>query len=174
MGKFSVVVGFLSLGCLAAVPAVDAASKTVTIRSEAFIKDTLELAISQAGESELRFGNIRSSSQSTETGPLKIILHITSNTGERYQVTEHLKGPLRNASNNRMGVENLKFKSSSAKSSGTVVSTPTAASASPQTIFVSDNAGSSDSVSVEYTLTAPANQAPGDYSAPLNYTVSAL
>ena len=151
-----------------------AASKNVTIYSKASVPNTLELALSQNGQSELRFGSVPSTSSPSVLGPLIIHLNITSNTGERYQVTQQLSGPLRNLDGNQIGVENLKFKSSSSKAVGTVVSTPVSASASVQTVYVSDGLGSSDHLSIEYTLTAPPNQAPGDYSAPLNYTVAAL
>ena len=151
-----------------------AASKSVAIYSEANIPNTLELAISQTGQSELRFGSVPSASSPSVLGPLIINLNIASITGERYQVTQQLSGPLRNLDGNQIGVENLKFKSSSSKAVGTVVSTSVSAGASAQTVYVSDGLGTSNDLSIEYTLTAPPNQAPGDYSAPLNFTVSAL
>ena len=174
MRKLFIFCIFVFFGCLEITGTLHAASKSVTIRSLASIKDTLELAISQAGQSDLRFGNIVSTSIPVEAGPLTVAIRVTSNTGQRYQVAELLNGPLLNANNDQMGVENLKFKSSSATSAGTVVSSPIAASASAQTIFISDNAGTSDTLSVEYTLTVPPSQAPGDYSTLLTYTVSAL
>ena len=174
MRKLLVFCIFVFFGCLEITGTLHAASKSVTIRSLASIKDTLELAVSQAGQSDLRFGNILSTSMPVEIGPLTVIIHVTSNTGERYQVTQLLNGPLQNANNDQLGVENLKFKSSSVTSAGTVVSSPIAASASAQTIFISDSAGASDTLSVEYTLTVPPSQAPGDYSTLLTYTVSVL
>lgn len=174
MKKYFLVAGFFCFLCVSVPEALFAASISQTIRSEATIKVILELAISEVGESELRFGDIQSSSSPTEAGPLTILINVTSNTGERYQVTQLLNSPLRNAGGDQIDVANLKFKTSSSKSSGTGVSSLTAVSASTQTIFVSDTLGSSDAISAEYTLTTPAFQAPGNYSAPLTYTVSAL
>ena len=133
-----------------------------------------ELAVSQSADSELRFGNVRSSSTPTEVGPFIIKVDVTSNTGERYQVTQALNGPLQNTSGDKISAENLKFKTSSAKSVGTTVQALEALTVQSQTIYLSDNLGSSDTISIDYMLTAPAFQPPGDYSALLTYTASAL
>ena len=153
---------------------VYAASKMAVIRADASIKGTLELAISQSGQSELRFGNVPSSPAPTEMGPLTVVIDVISNTGERYQLDQLLNGALQNENGDQIAVQNLKFKTSSQHSAGTVVPTPTPASTSSQTIFVSDMLGTSDTINADYTLTAPANQPPGDYSMSLTYTVSAL
>lgn len=165
---------FVILGCLGVISPLYAASKTATIRSEAFIKDILELSVSQTGQSQLSFGNVESSSSPQELGPLRVTLIVTSNSGERYQVTELLSGPLANSNNDEIAVENLKFSSTSERSPGTGVPSPIPASTSSQTVFISDSVGSSDTINVEYMLTAPANQPPGDYSMTLTYTTSAL
>ena len=173
MKKQPVVVLLLSALCLW-TPSLHAASKTATIRSEAFIKDILEMTVSQSSQSQLSFGNIAMSSTPKEIGPLRVTVKVTSNSGERYQVTELISGPLQDANNDQIAVENLKFKSASERSAGTGVSSPMTASNSSQTVFVSDGLGSSDTINVDYTLTTPADQPPGDYSMTLTYTTSAL
>ena len=168
-----IVTSFLTLLLIPAIP-VHAASKTVTIRTDASIQGTLELAISQSGQSELRFGNVVSSPTPTTEGPLTVDINVISNTGERYQVDQFLNEVLENENGDQIAIENLKFKTSSERSVGTVIATPISASAAAQTIFVSDSIGTSDLISAEYTLTTPAFQAPGNYSMSLTYTVSAL
>ena len=174
MKKFLVFTTFFIALFAGATASIYAQSKSVTIISEASIKPALELAISKSGASELQFGNIVSSGTPTETAPLTILIDIYSNTGQRYQLTELINGPLQNANGDQIGLQNLKFTTSSAKSTGTAVSTATTASSAPQTIFTSDTDGTSELVSAQYVLTPPALQAPGDYSTVLTYTVSAI
>ena len=71
-----------------------------------------------------------------------------------------------------MSLDQLKFKTTSSKLKGSTIDSPMPVSASSQIIYTSDVEGASDTISAEYTLTVPASQAPGDYSALLTYTVS--
>ena len=103
-----------------------------------------------------------------------MLIDVKANTGERYQVTQTMSGPLENPEGHKLGLGNLKFITSSSKSHGTVISIPTHVSPSSQVIFTSDNMGSSDAISAEYTLTIPPSQEAGDYFANLTYTVSSL
>ena len=105
---------------------------------------------------------------------MTVKIRVTSNIGETYQVTQSISNSLENAQGDQLSLENLKFKTTSALSTGTTVSTLTPVTRSPQTIFVSDPGGASDTIQAEYMLTVPASQAPGDYSAILTYTVSSL
>lgn len=150
-------------------------TKTIITDAKAHIGAVLELTVSQKGQSELKFGNIRPSAiHTTEVGPVVMQIEVKSNTGERYQVTQTMNSALENAEGSKMAAEHLKFKTASSKSNGAVVSEPTPVTAAAQVIFTSDTQGSSDTISVEYTLTVPPSQAPGDYSALLTYTVSSL
>ena len=168
------VLSFCALLVFSAVNAF-AASKTVTANSSAVIGSVLELTVSGQGRSELRFGNIQPSGTApVEAGPVVMIVHVESNSGERYQVTHATSGPLQNPDGYRIELENLKFKTSALASNGTVVSSLTPVSLAPQVVFTSDLEGSSDTVQAEYTLTIPANQPPGDYSTFLTYTASTL
>ena len=152
-----------------------AETKTVTTNTSASVGSILELTISQAGQSELRFGNIQPSAIDTkETGPVVIVIDVKSNTGERYQVTQNITSALANSNGDQIDIANLKFKTSSASSSGTAVNSPIAVSTASQIIFTSDSQGASDTIKAEYTLTIPPAQASGDYSALLTYTVSSL
>ena len=152
-----------------------AESKNVSVNVKANIDTVLELNIEQTGQSELRFGNIRASAtQASETAPIIIKIHVTSNIGESYQIIQSVGNALKNAQGDTIGSENLKFKTTAAKTSGTVISTPTPVSKYSQTVFTSDANGTSDTIQAEYTLSVPPSQAPGDYSALLTYTVSSL
>jgi hypothetical protein len=152
---------------------VFADSQNLSVNTQVSIPTILELKIEETGQSELRFGNIRPSiSQATEVGPLLVKIVITSNIGEAYQVTQAMNSALENAQGVQMDAQNLKFKTTAAKTAGTVISTPTPVTKSLQTIFISDATGSSDTILAEYSLTVPPSQAPGDYSALLTYTVS--
>ena len=156
------------------VPA-SAAVKTANADYKASITPVLELAVSQAGQSELKFGDITPSSLGPTTSPEKtIVIEVQSNTGERYQVTQTFAGALENASGQKIDFENLKFRSRSSGNTGNPVASLTPAAGSAQTIFISDNAGTNEIVSVDYELTIPASQAPGDYSSLLTFTVSSL
>ena len=149
-------------------------TKTLITDSKAVIGPVLELTISQQGQSELKFGNIRPSALGpTEAGTVLMIIDVKANTGERYQVTQVMSGPLENAEGRKLGLEYLKFKTAGSKSNGAGIATPTNVSASAQVIFTSDANGSSDTITAEYTLTVPPSQEPGDYSSLLTYTVSA-
>ena len=151
------------------------ASKSVITDTKAVIGPILELTISQNGQSQLKFGNILPvASGPTEVGPIVMIIDVKANTGERYQVTQLMSGSLENATGNKLDLENLKFKTTSANASGTAVSSATQVSSTAQVIFTSDITGSSDTISAEYFLTVPPLQEPGDYSANLTYTVSSL
>ena len=152
-----------------------AESKDFAVNIKTNIDTVLELSIEQTGQSELRFGNVRASAtQVTETAPIVIKIHITSNIGESYQIIQSVGNALENSQGNKIDLGNLKFKTTAAKTSGSVISTPTPVSKSSQTIFTSDAKGTSDTIQAEYTLSVPASQAPGDYSALLTYTVSSL
>jgi len=152
-----------------------AASQTFSIQSQAQIPTILELAISQTGASELRFGNIRPSAlDATEAGPLSIIIDVTSNIGSRYQVTQAISGPLLNASGDEITPDHLTFTTTSTHSTGSAVGSPTVVVASSQAIYTSNPQGASDSIRADYKLTIPPSQAPGDYSAQMTYTVSSL
>ncbi len=152
-----------------------AATKTVVADTRAFIAPLLELSISQEGQSELRFGNIRPSAIDTiEAGPIAVLIEVRSNTGNRYQITQTINSALVNAEGNQMSFDQLKFKTTSSKLKGSTIDSPTPVSASSQIIYTSDAEGASDTITAAYTLTVPPSQAPGDYSALLTYTVSSL
>lgn len=154
---------------------VFALNQEMAVNAKVDIPTILELNIEQSGQSELRFGNLRPSAvQTTEAGPVTIIINVKSNVGESYQVTQAISNELENAEGIKIGSENLKFTTASVKTKGTVISQTKSVSKAAQTIFVSDAAGSSDTIKAEYTLSVPASQAPGDYSALLTYTVSTL
>ena len=152
-----------------------AETRTITADSRALIPSVLELSVSQQGASELRFDKITPSSLGpTQTEPKLISIEVHSNSGEKYQVTQTISSALENATGEIIELENLKFKTTAAKSTGHGVSDFTPVSKGSQTIFTSDEQGSSESVSSEYQLTIPPSQAPGDYSALLTYTVSSV
>jgi len=152
-----------------------AETKAASTNTTASIAPLLELAISQTGQSELRFGNIRPSAiDVTQVGPITLLIEVKSNTGDRYQVTQTINSALENSEGDKIDLERLKFKTSSLKPNGTTIASPTPVSVSSQIIFTSDAQGTSDTISAEYTLTVPPSQAPGDYSALLTYTVSSL
>ena len=154
---------------------VFAETQNVAVYAKADVQTILELKIEQTGQSELRFGNIQPSAiQATEAGPVTVILHVTSNIGESYQITQSISSALENAEGNQISLDNLKYKTTSLNATGTAVAALTSVTKSPQTIFVSDAKSASDTIKAEYTLTVPASQAPGDYSALLTYTVSSL
>ena len=154
---------------------VFAESLNVSVNTTVSIPTILELKIEETGQSELHFGNIRPSTiQATEAGPVIVKIHVTSNIGETYQVTQAMSNPLENAQGVQLGSDNLKFKTTAAKTAGTVIATATPVTKNIQTIFISDLKGTSDTIQAEYTLTVPPSQAPGDYSALLTYTVSSL
>lgn len=154
---------------------VFAESLNVSVNTTVNVSTILELNIEETGQSELRFGNIRPSAiQATEAGPVIVKIHVTSNIGEIYQVTQTMSNPLENTQGVQMGFNNLKFKTTAAKTAGTVIATAVPVTKNPQTIFISDLKGTSDTIQAEYLLTVPPSQAPGDYSALLTYTVSSL
>lgn len=162
----------LNLFMLLTIPAF-ADLQNLSVNAAADVAGILELKIEESGQSELRFGNIRpSSTEAIEVGPIIVKIHITSNIGDVYRVTQSMNNVLENAAGDKINCENLKFKTTAAKTAGTVVATPTAASKTAQTIFISDSKGTSDTIHAEYILTVPASQAPGDYSTLLTYTVS--
>lgn len=156
------------------MPAVYANDSNFAVNAKADIETVLELQIDQTGQSELRFGNIRPSAlEPTEAGPYVVTIHVVSNIGSSYHVTQSISNALENAEGQKIDSENLKFKTT-ANTKGTVISTPTPVTKSSQTIFISDPEGTSDTIKAEYTLTVPPSQAAGDYSALLTYTVSSL
>ena len=166
-----VLLAFLSL----VKTPVFAGIQNISVNTTVSVPTILELKIEETGQSELRFGNIRPSAiQATEVGPVIVKIHVTSNIGETYQVTQAMSNPLENAQGVQMRSENLKFKTTAAKTAGTVIAAATPVTKNLQTIFISDLKGTSDTIHAEYILTVPPSQAPGDYSALLTYTVSSL
>ena len=161
---------------LLAVPSIGGAeTKSVFTNTKASITPLLELTVPQQGQSELRFGSISPSAiETTQIGPAAITIIVKSNIGEPYQIAQTASGNLENADGGTIGLENLKFKTSALKSNGVGVSSPTPVSPSPQVIFTSDSQGSGDTISIEYVLTVPMAQTPGDYGTNLTYTVSSL
>ncbi len=147
---------------------------TAAVSTSAKINQALELTVAQSGQSEIHFGTIQSSDTSTKLGPFTFTVDVYSNTGQRYEMTQLINSPLQNIAGDKIPTKNLTFKTSSTRSAGTAITTPAATSDKTQTIFVSDNKGTSDTIVVEYMLEAPANQPAGDYSALLTYTVSVL
>ena len=149
--------------------------KSAVADYKAVISPVLELAISQEGQSELKFGDILSSALGpTDSTPKTIVVEVKSNTGERYQVSQKLAGPLENSQGNRIDLENLKFKSRSAGGTGNSVADLVPAADAAQTVFISDDAGTGEMIFIEYELTIPPTQPAGDYSSLLTYTVSSL
>jgi hypothetical protein len=152
-----------------------AATKSVTAASKATVVSTLELTVSQQGSSELKFGNlVPSAIDPTVAGPLQVRVDVQSNSGERYQVVQHINGPLTNGQTGQITPENLKFTSLAMKTTGMVVSTLTPLATTSQLIFTSNTNGTSDTILLDYTLVVPPGQAPGNYSAQITYTVSTL
>ena len=175
MKKLPFYLLILGASMIASQAASRAETGTVFTNTTAYIAPLLELAISQTGQSELRFGNIRPSAiDTTQVGPITLLIDVKSNTGDRYQVIQTINSALENSEGDKIDLSNLRFKTSSIKSNGIAIASPTPVSASSQIVFTSDAQGTSDTISAEYTLTVPASQAPGDYSALLTYTVSSL
>lgn len=165
----------LTLAFLIQPSALYADTQSLAALSRAAVETILELRISEEGQSELKFGNVLPSlTQQTSTGPMIINLRVNSNIGERYQVTQSLSGPLENQDGAKIDAEFLKFTTSSGNANASVKSSPEPVSTTTQTIYISDDKGTSDSIKAEYNLTVPANQAPGDYSALITYTVSSV
>ena len=175
MKKPGVYLLIAGMSFIAGLPPAFSDTKTVMTDSKAIIGPLLELTISQQGQSELKFGNIRPSALGpTEVGPVLMVIDVKANSGERYQVTQIMNSSLENAEGKKLDLENLKFKTASLKSNGTAVASPTNVSSSAQVIFTSDANGTSDTITAEYMLTVPPTQEPGDYSSLLTYTVSSL
>ena len=152
-----------------------AESVSVTVNAQASVGPTLQITLSEGGSSELRFGNIRPSAvDTTQAGPITVKIKVDCNTGEKYQVTQALNDSLMNAQGDQISAEQLTFKSSGTTTSGTGIPDFLPSSSSSQVIFVSDNKGTGDTVSAEYSLLVPPGQAPGDYSAFVTYTASVV
>jgi len=173
MRKFFLLflLGF-SLGCL--VPnSTLAENKSLAITSTAQVDSVFELSISQQGTAELYFGEITPmDTPSVRTASQLILLEINSNNGERYQVTQTTSGALENSEGKIIPLENLKFKTSSKKSLESATADFTSLTPESQTVFISDNQSANDTISIEYQLTIPPFQAPGNYTTLLTYTVS--
>jgi len=175
MKKRSLILLVVFIAVFAASSSASAASKSIYSTSKARIATILELTIAQQGQSELRFGDIRPSAiDSTEVGPMQMAVAVQCNSGTQYQVSQAISGGLVNANGTQMPAGNLKFTSSPTKTTGTGVGTLTPMTGSSQIIFISDANGTSDTVLTDYYLTVPPNQEPGDYSANITYTVSAV
>ena len=143
--------------------------------SKAFILPTLELTVSEQGAQELSFGGITPSSLGPTEAPLRtILIDVHSNVGEKYQLTQALNGELQNIEGQTILLDHLKFKTMAVKSTGIAIPDFIAVAQSTQTIFTSDDKGTSESITALYRLTIPPSQAPGDYSAMLTYTVSSV
>ena len=152
-----------------------AGSQAAALTSQADIIPILEMSMSENAQSELKFGNVGTSSLGPTTTPSKMItIEVLSNTGQKYILTQAASGPLDNGQGSTIGLENLKFKTAALRYTGHPVSDFTAVASSSQTIFASDELGSSETVSAEYQLSIPPSQAPGDYSALLTFTVSSV
>jgi hypothetical protein len=151
-------------------------AKSASLESIASITPILELSLSRNAQSELRFGNVGSSSlapvvlSDTKT----IQLEVLSNTGEKYILTQSTNGPMQNASGDIIALENLSFRTQTKGSTGTAVSSFTPVTGSTQTLFSSDDTGAAESVTAEYQLSIPPSQAPGEYSTLITYTVSSV
>lgn len=152
-----------------------AASSSIVVNTQAEIPVSIQLSVNPQGQSELRFGNIQpSASQTTQAGPVAVTVKVQTNTGQKYQVTQAASGPLQNTNGDTINLDNLKFTTSSTKPSATNISSPTSVSSANQTIYISNDPGDEDTISAQYTLTVPASQPAGDYSAFLTYTASSI
>ena len=151
------------------------ASKQATAITSASVPGILQLSLSQNTQSELRFGNISSSILGpTLSTPQSIQIEVTSNTGVKYILTHTASGPLDNGQGQSIPLADLQFRTVAANGTGTAVPSFTATIPSAQTVFSSNEQGTSETVSAEYQLTVPPAQAPGDYSAFITYTVSSV
>lgn len=149
--------------------------KTGRADSKAFILPILELTVSEQGARELSFGDVTPSGLGPIQAPLRTILvDVHCNTGEKYQLTQALNGELQNIEGQTISLDYLKFRTMAAKSTGVAIPDLIPVAQSTQTIFTSDEKGSSESITALYELTIGPSQAPGDYSALLTYTVSSV
>lgn len=150
-------------------------SQNTVVTAKAVVPSILELKISEAGQLELNFGVMRPSAlDETVLGPIVIKVDVTSNIGDRYVVTHAMNGTLRNEEGVELSADHLKFTSQPEKSKGLGVPDPQSVGSGAQTVFSSDQEGTSDTINIEYRLTVPPAQAPGNYSTLLTYTVSAV
>lgn len=143
--------------------------------STASVGSVLQLTVSQNAGSELKFGNITPSALGpTLATPQTITIDVQSNSGTKYVVTQLVNGSLDNGRGDKIGLENLQFRTASEKSTGAAVSSFTSmtAAASSQTIFTSNDQGDGETIQAEYQLSIPPSQAPGDYSTFITFTVS--
>lgn len=176
MRNLSLRIVFLASIALPLLPsAALAETRLAALESKASIVPILELTISEQAQSELKFGNVSTSILGpTVTNPKNVLLVINSNSGSKYVVTQSLSGGLENGQGQAIGLENLKFKTTSTNGTGSPVNALTTVTPAAQTVFASDEQGTSETISAEYQLTIPPSQAPGDYSALITYTVSSV
>jgi hypothetical protein len=152
---------------------VKTTTQNTAVTAKAEIPTILELNISEQGQAELNFGVIRPlADQPAELGPIVIKVDVRSNIGSRYIVSHVMNRRLENGAGDTIPSENLKFTSTPEQTRGTGVAAPMAMGTQAQTVFLSDEAGSSDTIDLEYRLTVPPAQPPGDYATLLTYTVS--
>lgn len=153
----------LAIALLACATAqAERVSQTVDVTCR--IEPRLSLTISPATGERIDFGTIYSSpTDSTLSGAVPVDLHIFSNLGKPYQVTQSFRAPMTSEEGRMLAPETLLVTGEAG----------TQDASGEKTIFSSDPRGLSADPTVSYQLRVPPAQPQGSYRGTLVMTVTA-
>ena len=146
--------------CLISVPGLAQAERTSqSIEVTCRIEPQLALTISPATGERIDFGVLPSfPTEAALSDIVPVQLHIFSNLGKPYQVTQEFRAPLTNETGDVLPVDSFQRVGAGTESS---------------TVFQSDSKGLSADPTVSYRLRIPPGQAGGTYRGTLVMTVIA-
>lgn len=163
--------GFALIGAAQASPA-SAESASQTFDVVAVIEPELSLSIAPETGTRLDFGTLYSSEAETRLSPpFRVAVHVFSNLGRPYQITQQLLAPLTNEAGAALPPEHLLVVDAGTPQG---MSAPSGFSAGqPHVVFSSDLQGHSTDRALTYQLRVPPRQAAGTYRGTILTTVTA-
>jgi hypothetical protein len=119
----------------------------------------------------LYFGKLRAAEDQTMR---RIVLNPHSNTGDVYQVVQHISRPFTTEAGDELDFANFKGMMTGATKGQMLLTTETVMHAGDIVVYKSDDVGSSDEFMIDYVLSLPRGTKQGDYSSETSFSMTVI
>lgn len=148
-----------------------ASSWFATIPVRVTVEAVFDLTVDFAGgDPGLAFGLFKDDAEKERT----LILRVRSNLGKPYQVTQVVSKKLTNPGGEVIPVGLFQFFGDKSETGKSLVTVPTEVKEGESSVFLSDDNGSPEEVTLHYRLRVPLDQRSGLYNAEIKYSITTL
>ncbi|HXV18538.1 MAG TPA: hypothetical protein VD883_00495, partial [Candidatus Omnitrophota bacterium] len=135
------------------------------------IEPILHLDIKMEEGTRISFGKFKEQGDARQR-TVKLAVH--SNLGQPYQVSQILSRDLTNPEGTTIPAENFTYYGEGAQTGSIRAQSPFPVESGESVVFVSDSAGTPETLNLYYSLNLPGGVKSGDYSSDIKYSITTL